>query len=383
MADDGTPSSTPPFRDEEAITLKRKKRPFLALLFGCFVAGILLEGMLRIDNPFTPRLRGERILLPRYARYEIERTDLVGVPSRIVHTKNSLGFRGPEPPADFESFETIITVGGSTTECFFLNDGTCWTSRMADRLAKEIPRLWVNNAGLDGHSTFGHAILVRDVLRHLRPKWVFFLVGLNEVGRDDLTRWDRDFLGERDDLASRLKTWARKSEIVLLLQNLRRCLLARRLVIHRAAFDIREVPAGWIAPERAAAILASHTPYLEAYRQRLLHILDLCRAASIQPVFITQPALYGEGIDPATGVDLASRGEGEGNWTLQWAILEKYNDITRTVGAEQGIWVIDLAHLLPKDSRYFYDTHHFSTAGAEAVGTIVAEEFLRYWKKRP
>ena len=31
-----------------------------------------------------------------------------------------------------------------------------------------------------------------------------------------------------------------------------------------------------------------------------------------------------------------------------------------------------LARLLPKDSRYFYDLYHFGNAGAETVGKIVA-----------
>ena len=42
---------------------------------------------------------------------------------KIIHTKNSLGFRGDEPPDDFNPALTVVTVGGSTTESIYISDG--------------------------------------------------------------------------------------------------------------------------------------------------------------------------------------------------------------------------------------------------------------------
>ena len=55
-----------------------------------------------------------------------------------------------------------------------------------------------------------------------------------------------------------------------------------------------------------------------------------------------------------------------------WAALERFNDAMREVGREKSVAVIDLAHLMPKSSRFYYDFLHFSKAGAAKVADIVA-----------
>jgi hypothetical protein len=69
----------------------------------------------------------------------------------VVHvTRNSLGFRGPEPPRDFERYLSIVTIGGSTTECRLLSDGKTWPDALARKLAEISPNIWLNNAGSMG-----------------------------------------------------------------------------------------------------------------------------------------------------------------------------------------------------------------------------------------
>jgi len=71
-----------------------------------------------------------------------------------------------------------------------------------------------------------------------------------------------------------------------------------------------------------------------------------------------------------------------------WQVLELYNDITREVGREQGVLVIDLAREMPKNSAYYYDLMHFTNAGAARVADLIdarltpflAEKFPDYYK---
>ena len=51
--------------------------------------------------------------------------------------------------------------------------------------------MWINNAGLDGATTYRHLILMEDYLIKLRPKVVLFLVGINDVGAGDLDKADK------------------------------------------------------------------------------------------------------------------------------------------------------------------------------------------------
>ena len=46
--------------------------------------------------------------------------------------------------------------------------------------------MWVNNAGLDGATTYRHLILMEDYVAQLRPKVVLFLIGINDVGAGNL-----------------------------------------------------------------------------------------------------------------------------------------------------------------------------------------------------
>ena len=69
-----------------------------------------------------------------------------------------------------------------------------------------------------------------------------------------------------------------------------------------------------------------------------------------------------------------------------WEILEKYNDITRGLEQEMAVDVIDLAKLMPKDSKYFRDYIHYTPEGnakiAEILSPYLSERLKLYQKKR-
>ena len=90
-------------------------------------------------------------------------------------------------------------------------------------------------------------------------------------------------------------------------------------------------------------------------------------------MLVTQPVLYGNNVDPTTGVNLAHKFVAtDMDGATGWQVLELYNDVTRQVGHEQGVLVIDLARQMPKDSRYYFDLMHYTNAGAEKVADLVA-----------
>ena len=105
--------------------------------------------------------------------------------------------------------------------------------------------------------------------------------------------------------------------------------------------------------------------YLQPYRARLEKLLAICREHNIVPVLVTQPVLHGEGVDAASGVDLGHRFVAQDmDGVTAWQVLELYNDVTREVGREQGVLVIDLAREMPKNPAYYYDLMHYTNAGA-------------------
>lgn len=356
----------------------------LALLgFGLLLAFVAAEVVLRLDNPFGFRMRGNVLVLPRNTTYVIEadptrRSDQLE--ARVVHHKNSLGFRGPEPPADFAQRLTLVAVGGSTTECFYLSDGKTWPDRLSAKLEEELEGTWLDNAGLDGHSTFGHLLLLDQQLLALRPRYIVVLAGLNDMFADAPRDLDRVAL---DPVA----LLAEHSEVVALGLNLWRARHTARqedLGTMPKPTPLRDRPRRAMSAAEEARLLAAQQGRLEAYRERLARLITRARGGGIEPVLLTQPTVLGE-VDPRTGIDLREI-EVEVwetvNGAVAWHLLERYNDVMRQLAREQEVLVVDVARSLPKDSRLFYDFFHLTNEGAEALATLVDARLSPFLMRR-
>jgi len=352
--------------------MKEWKAVSLVFCGGVLAALLLLEILLRFYNPFGFRLKGDEIQPPAGKTYKIEHHAFTRLDPVITHTKNSLGFRGAEPPADLNAALGVVAVGGSTTECFYLSDGTTWSDRLAQLAARDFAPLWLNNAGLDGHSTYGHDLLVRQHLLKLRPKVIIFLAGLNDIGRGDIRGGP-----------SWLLRLARHSQLFSIAENMSRFAEAKRRGLVHEQIDFKALPEKRLDVTEESALLVKYTPALmEAYRARVAGLIKLCRDNGIEPVFLTQPALYGFGTDPRTGADLAAISVGQGNGSVSWKKLEMYNDIVRTECARARVLCVDLADKMPKNSDFYYDFYHFTPAGAEKVADIVYAELGPFLRKR-
>lgn len=351
--------------------MKEWKAVSLIFIGGILAACLLLELGLRLFNPFGFRLKGDEILLPAGQTYKIERHSFTRLAPVIRHTKNSLGFRGQEPPADPEAVLGLITVGGSTTECFYLSDGTTWPDRLAALAGRYFSPLWLNNAGLDGHSTYGHNLLLQQHLLKLHPKVIIFLTGLNDLG-----------LGEIAGPSFGLRA-ARHSRLFSVSENFYRYLDARKKGLVHTQLDLKNLPQKLFDAAQEKAFLSKYTPQLlEAYRVRVQKLIKACRDNGIDPVFMTQPALYGLGVDLRTGVDLGAVKVHDGNGAVCWKALEMYNDILRMECARARVLCVDLADRMPKDSAFYYDFYHFTPEGAERVAAIVYAELGPFLEKR-
>ncbi|MFK7924342.1 MAG: SGNH/GDSL hydrolase family protein [Bacteroidia bacterium] len=355
--------------------MKKLLGNLLVLGIGCLVALMLLEVFLRWAQPIPSRIKGDQIVLPHNRLYQFANPGYAGLDSLIMHRKNALGFRGPNVADAWDSSLTIIAVGGSTTECYLISDGNDWPNLVGDKLRPNYAQLWVNNAGLDGHSTFGHQLLLNDYIVPLKPDFVLFLLGANEVGRTDLDQYDKA------QLKQNVPAWKRTlyhSEVVSLLLNIQRAAKADALDLTHQYLDLKTQEHRQTDTMRVMAQIQSDSSTLQSYRGRIQRLIDSCRINDIEPILITQPSLLGMGIDPDTQVDLATVAWQESNGAAYWWRLEAYNEVLRETASQNDVLCIDLANLLPKRSAYFYDIIHYTNAGSEAVSKIIAEKLAAY-----
>ncbi len=74
---------------------------------------------------------------------------------------------------------------------------------------------------------------------------------------------------------------------------------------------------------RPAEELEKHRQSISEYENRVRAIMKTCRTHNIKPIFMTQPALYGKGVGPVTGVNLETVALTAGNnGHMRWTILE-------------------------------------------------------------
>ena len=334
--------------------MKKGFRNIASLSLGLIVALLILELFLRFYNPINQRLEKGAIRLPANMEYDISNDKITSLPKKIKHTKNSLGFRGPEP-MDSVGKTSIICVGGSTTECFYLPDGTDWPAKLQDNLGNNF---WVNNAGLDGHSTFGHYILLKNHLLSLKPKYIIFLIGCNDVAASQINNYEKDFISGKKRLLE-------QSAIFNTLSAMKRSKKARNFGMHHQSIDFvnssRTDTTGWALWKNNSSTLP--------YANRVVNLAKLCIENNIKPIFCSQPSILSAKTIAGTFVgDRNMNGESAMHYMQK---LNAFNKSTQEACTVYGLKFIDLANMLPAVPENYYDNFHFTQAGAEAVATII------------
>lgn len=358
----------------------------LALCLGIVLALIVLEGLIRIFEPIEFRVRGNKLQLQVKRKWVIRAPGVSGLDPVIYHQTNWLGFRGEDPPKNFADYLTIFTVGGSTTHCRNISEGKTWTDLLGEKLKKSFPKLWINNAGIDGQTTFGHLILMEDIIVQLRPKVVLFLVGANDQHCEASKPYDLRFMRKKNNsyLGGFIESLFARSEVHYYAINFFRYYQARKWGLLHHPVDLTKINRKEVTEKEIEETKEEHRKkYLKYYARRLIKLIEISRENNIEPVLITQPLLLGKGVDDRTGVDLATVDAGSsGNGKSAWEILELYNDVVRQVGQDHQVLVIDLARELPKSSRNFYDFFHYTNEGSAEIANIIYQHLNPFLQKK-
>lgn len=347
------------------------------LLFLAAFTFIALEIILRIYNPFPNRIKGNKIILPANQNFYYKNNRIPVLDKEISVQYNSLGFQGPEKPSYFDSSLSIVTVGGSTTACWYISTEKTWPSLLYKKLSDTFNNFWLNNAGIEGQSSYGHMYLLKDHLIKLKPKVIIFLTGINDVDRKDISRHDYSS-------ARSFKQFAlRNSEVlniaVAYLRNKKA--IAHGLATRYIDFKNKKTDTLNLSEDTILKALLAQQPLVKSYEQRMRALVDTCLKYHIRPVLMTQPLLCGLGIDTVSGMDLEKvrivRGMNGKMWNRK---LSLYNNVLKKIGKEYNIPCIDLAEMLPRNSRYYFDFVHQTNEGTAKIAELIAPSIISYLK---
>ena len=307
--------------------------------------------------------------------------DLHGVSTPVRFSTNRWGMRGSQPPSGtaWDNATTIVAVGGSTTQCFFLDDARTWPAVLERELRSAGYDVWVGNGGEAGHSTRGHIRIVDEAVAHIRPDYVLFLVGVNDLSLSLRPTWRWD-----EEMSDALLGRARSDGLNWILDHSR---LAYHLsLLKQIHFDGTMVRAAdfsvplpsepvtgeeFVLPDDVDSVLGS----LSAFRDNVVYLIEAVRRFGSEPVFLTQPLLI-EDSPRWSSVRARSFWMKQQRFALDGAsyarLLDRFNQVLIDVCARHGATCFDLAGIVPHSTDYYYDMVHFNDAGARLVGEQLA-----------
>lgn len=324
-----------------------------------------------------------------------------GIEGPSVYSTNAIGVRG-DPYAP-EGRLNLLAIGGSATQCKYLDDSEAWPYLVQQKLndeGREVP-VWVGNIGRSGHGLVEHLLQLSLFVPQYSFDAVIVLVGVNDflpVVRDpasydaasedpaDLDRFlDRSFTrrpfvdrGLPRPFPQSLAVW-NAGEI--LWRRIAERAQARTTLLDDAAgrsyIRRRQLLAG--AP-LVLDRLPDLDPSLERYEANLRKLAATSRSLGVGLVLVTQPVLWAEELSPAAErlLWLGYYGEREapaGRYRPAVLLegMTRFNERLLSVCREQELFCFDLASEMSGNESFFFDDVHFTELGSARAASLLAD----------
>ena len=279
------------------------------------------------------------------------------------------GFVKPSPKYAHPDV-SLVFLGGSTTECIYVDEEHRFPYLAGNILEKETGRK-INsyNGGLSGNNSL-HAIdlLVNKVIP-LHPQVVVFMENVNDLSTllYEKTYWSRNTTRAPLETLKKVKLVGNFLKDILIphinfaYRNLMYALFPR----HEDEF----------AGARGKKLEVDRAKLARQFAANLQIIVDVCRDWGITPVLMTQGNRITDHPDPVVAAYVGQYGTDTGiSYQDFKALYDLFNDTIRQVGKKNGVLVIDLAREVPPDKEHFYDMVHFNDAGSEDAAKIIAAQ---------
>jgi len=289
--------------------------------------------------------------------------------TEVIYRRDDYGLRGDYgEPGDI----TILAVGGSTTNDRVSSEGDTWTDVLEDTLRAEGYDHRIANAGIDGHSSYGHIKsfeLWFPNITGLHPDYAIIYVGHNDRGVAP------DEVPQADLLTS--PSWGRRlgsyitnhSIFVRAYNNLKGWLAARRINVVYDRVDTDPETVTFVPMPEVEIDAEAMEQSLKAYHERLKVLNQLALDFGTTPVYVTQPVgLVRQGPD---GLEVVANS----NAARIYREMQGYNAELLAFCKEVHAICIDLAGELTFDVQDFYDAIHTTPSGSRKIGEYLAKKW--------
>lgn len=317
----------------------------------------------------------KRFSIPVNVQYSYSVDALYGTPGTpaIRYSRDQWGLRGNyRSLADID----VLTIGGSTTDQKFIDDGATWQAVAERQLAAGGRPLVFANAGVDGQSTTGHLFDFENwfpLLSELHPRYILYYVGVNDVMRHS-SRGSFDGALDASSWRVRSATWQ-------LIRTIRGTLNARSAqVVHGRKPEFSDSDFGSLGLLDSATRELVTREVLATFLLNIDRLRQHSEAIGSRPIFMTQTAYaWHAGRGPSHGLVTSAPVTVLGH-SLNFAdvsyVHQSLNAALLTYCDSRGLACLDAATEVELDPDDYYDFVHTNPIGARKLGEYVAGKLL-------
>lgn len=311
-------------------------------------------------------------------------------PSEFSISKD--GYRGKEFN---RSEKNYLCLGGSTTECLYLDNSETWFSQLSLILPKSI----FGSIGKSGCTTREHYIQLKYYAPQLgKLNGVIMMVGLNDMMKrlSQDTLFDNNFQFTQpieDSLVNTIllsnsseKKWWRKTALFQLFKKVNH--QNEKEVNWKLQDDRGETFKAWRTYRTQATTIIDSLPDLYTalgeYERNLQLIYAETKRQGTNLILINQSALYKDSMTAYEnsllwmgGIGNFQKSAGHAYYSAKALnhALSLYNQrLAEFCATRKDVKLIDIASSLPRDTSVFYDDCHFNESGALKVARLISEQ---------
>ena len=255
---------------------------------------------------------------------------------------------------------TIAFLGGSTTECLFVQEKTRFQN-LSCRLLEEKRRKKTNsyNLGVSGMNSMMSINILINKLLPLKPDYVILMHNINDITTLTYTgsywnKSNRELITEKE----KISFWKKVRRIIF--KIIPHIYTGIEKLTKRQNID------EW-ADYREKTYRIDTEKILTLYKNSLNTFINICKSWNIKPVLMTQPNRFLINKKPKAFL---------ARWNFDYNdfyfTFNAMNNVIRKAAMQNNIILIDLEKEVPKDSLYIYDVVHLNDNGSILTSKIIA-----------
>lgn len=354
---------------------------FSSLLISLLICEIILR-IISVDQYY--------IWPPNLKQYFLPNASILpGLKDTSFFKINSLGFRGDEK--NDSDLVHIVTIGGSTTECLYLDQNKTWPALLEKYLNKnDNNKFQIFNGGRSGLNSNHHLMQIKKLLKN--DNWIDIIIvleGINDLQyalslgnyykkEDPQSIYDKSFL--ISPINNNLPFYKR-SYLFMYLSKLKKTILSYKLAQDPYGYDYVKWRKNRINVSEIIDSMPNLDSSLSDFRKNNESMIDLAKSKRKRIIFLTQPVTWDYNMPVAQkklcwfGWIGANQNENDGiyySFSILKKSIEKYNSLLKEICKERSVECIDLENLFEKDTTTYYDDCHFNESGANKLAKKIS-----------